>query len=380
MTAIRKNSTLKQRNAHLDLIRVVAMLFVIAIHTEREFHVSALGSTLFSTILFTANGLFFLISGYLAFKFEEDPSRPAASYRTFYWKKFCSLVIPLVFYTTILMMNYYYWDPLKNFLDYPNEYFMDTFWVMFPDSTNGYKWFIYNLIGFMITVPFMKNMFKALSDEALKCFFIIAVGFEAVSVILFSQVIGIPFSVTGWPFMSWYFYFLCGYIIYRLKVFHEKKKLFIAAGIICLAATTLLLLLSSEPPKGGLDNSPVYLFACIGVYLLLESIPVNKYAGKALAFIGDNSYAVYLLHYEMMLFVRSKVSVNSPLSWVGCIFIIAALSLAVAIPCNMLILKPLSKYLTKKASFRTKAIVTAVILIYVIGIPLFLILRSRLPI
>ena len=369
---------LRQRDTHLDLIRVIAMLFVIAIHTEMEFSVPSWGSSLISTILFTANGLFFLISGHFAFKFEEDSANPVASYRSFYWKKFCTLVLPLVFYSTLIMMNYYYWDPLKNFLDYPDEYFMDTFWVLFPSGSTGYKWFIYCLIGFMLTVPFLKIMMKSLSDEGLKAFFIISVGFEAVAVILFLQIIRVPLSVYGWPFLGWYFYFLCGYIIYRLGFFHKKKWIFITAGLICLVVTAVLLALNPLGLEGALDDSPVYLFGCIGLYLLLESIPVNKYIGRALSFIADNSYGVYLLHYEMMILARSKVSVSSPIAWIGCILLIAAMSLAVTIPCNMLILKPLTKYLTKKASFRTKAAVTAVILIYIIGIPLFLMLKSRI--
>jgi len=375
-----KSTGLKHRDTHLDLIRVIAMLFVIGIHTEREFAMSSFGNSLLLTILFTANGLFFLMSGHFAFKFEEDPVHPAASYRSFYWKKFCSLIIPLVFYSTLIMMNYYYWDPLKNFLDYPNEYFMDIFWNIFPVSTTGYKWFIYCLIGFMLTVPFVKIMMKSLSDEGLKAFFITAVSFEAVAVILFSQIIHTNFSVYGWPFMGWFFYFLCGYMIYRLDVFHSKKALFIVSGAVCLLISAVLCSVTPEGLEGALDDSPIYLFTCIGMYLLLESIPVNKYIGKVISFIADNSYAVYLLHFEMMIFARSKVTVNTPLSWTVCILLIAALSLAVAIPCNILILKPLAKYLTKKASFRTKAIVTAVILTYVIGIPLFLILKSRLPI
>lgn len=375
-----KSTGLKHRDTHLDLIRVIAMLFVIGIHTEHEFAMSSFGNSLLLTILFTANGLFFLMSGHFAFKFEEDPVHPAASYRSFYWKKFCSLIIPLVFYSTLIMMNYYYWDPLKNFLDYPNEFFMNVFWNIFPVSTMGYKWFIYCLIGFMLTVPFVKIMMKSLSDEGLKAFFITAVSFEAVAVVLFSQIIHTNFSVYGWPFMGWFFYFLCGYMIYRLDVFHSKKALFIVSGAVCLLISAVLCSVTPEGLEGALDDSPIYLFTCIGMYLLLESIPVNKYIGKVISFIADNSYAVYLLHFEMMIFARSKVTVNTPLSWTVCILLIAALSLAVAIPCNILILKPLAKYLTKKASFRTKAIVTAVILTYVIGIPLFLILKSRLPI
>ena len=368
----------KQRDMHLDLIRVVAMFFVISLHMKWGFHVSTFWNAFFRSIFFTANGLFFFISGRYAFRFKEDENNPLSSYKTFYWKKFCSLIMPLVFYSTFIIANYVYWDPEKHIFDQdPIEFIMMLFWRVFPTSTKGYIWFIYCLVGFMMTVPFISIMFNAISDKGLKLFFWMAVSFEFVSIVFFSYIIRTTFPFYGWPFLGWYFYFLCGYIMYRLEFFHKKKVLFIIAGLICLGITIVMIATHKESISGVLDDSPVYLFACIGVYLLLESVPVNKYVGKVLAFIADHSLAVYLIHTEMIIYVRSKMPASTPLEWAKCVLFTAFCSLFIAVPCDLLILKPLSKRLTK-APVAAKVAVVSLMLIVYLGIPVFLILKSRI--
>jgi Predicted acyltransferases len=359
-----------KRDAHLDLIRVIAMLFVIAIHTSWDYSLGIFPEVLLRCTLFTANGLFFLLSGHLTLNFKEDPDDPAASYRRFYWKKYCSLIVPLVFYCALMVLY------SEKHIIGPRKFMEELFWKVLPPSREGHTWFIYSLIAYVMTAPFISVMFKHLSDTGLRILFNIAIGLEIISVILFANVIESPFTISGWPFLGWYFYFLCGFFIYKFDSFHKRKFTFIFTGIVCLLITACLITFVDKPLEGTNDTSPVYLFTCISLYLLLESIPVPKFLNKPLEFIGRHAYAVYLIHIEVLVLVRKFMPVNTPLGTLGCVLVIAAISIVIAFICDSLILNPVTKALTK-ASFKAKAaFVTALTLITVI-IPFAMIIIMR---
>ncbi|MBP5180135.1 MAG: acyltransferase [Clostridiales bacterium] len=359
-----------KRDPHLDLIRVIAMLFVIAIHTSWEYSLGIFPEVLLRSTLFTANGLFFLLSGHLSLNFKEDPQNPGESYRNFYWKKYCSLILPLIFYCAVLVMY------SERHLVAPGTFVTELFWKILPSSREGHIWFIYSLIAYIMAAPFVSIMLRNLSITGLRLFFGIAIVFEAVSVMLFSNIIESPFTITGWPFLGWYFYFLCGFLIYKLEFFHKKKVFFIILGAVCLIITACLIAFVEKPLEGTNDTSPVYLFACIGLYLLLESVPVPKILNKPLEFISKHAYAVYLIHIEVLVFVRTFMPVSTPLSTLLCVLTIAAISIAIAFICDSLVLSPITKVLTK-SGFKVKAaFITAVTLITVI-IPIILIIIIR---
>ncbi len=52
-----------KRNINCDLMRVISMIFVIAIHADRSFIKTPFLEVVLSTILFTCNGIFYLLSG-----------------------------------------------------------------------------------------------------------------------------------------------------------------------------------------------------------------------------------------------------------------------------------------------------------------------------
>ena len=359
-----------KRNSHLDLIRVIAMLFVIAIHTSWEYSLGIFPEVLLRSTLFTANGLFFLLSGHLTLNFEEDDLDPASSYRRFYWKKYCSLILPLVFYCALLVLY------SERHLVGPGTFMTELFWKILPSSREGHIWFIYSLIAYVMAAPFISVMFKHISVSGLRLLFGIAIVFEIVSVMLFSNIIESPFTITGWPFLGWYFYFLSGYFIYKLESFHKKKVFFIILGGVCLLITSSLIAFVEKPLEGTNDTSPVYLFACIGLYLLLESVPVPKILNKPLEFIASHAYAVYLIHIEVLVFVRKYIPISTPLSCLACVLTIAAISIAIAFICDSLILRPVTKRLTK-SSFKIKAAFVAVVTMITVIIPIILIIILR---
>ena len=93
----------KKRDVSYELIRVLAMLFIVFDH--------ALNSYLAPDVTkfiepFVAVGvtLFFMLSGKFAFRLNlEDKSL----YKKYYWKKIIGLIIPMLVYTIFISLTLY---------------------------------------------------------------------------------------------------------------------------------------------------------------------------------------------------------------------------------------------------------------------------------
>ena len=60
-----------KRNIHFDLVRVIAMTLVIAVHSNpKPFAETSLAGICFYTILYMCNGLFYMLSGNLNLRKE----------------------------------------------------------------------------------------------------------------------------------------------------------------------------------------------------------------------------------------------------------------------------------------------------------------------
>ncbi len=222
-----------QRDAHADLIRVIAMLFVICMHTysTTDFHLPFKARLFIFPIISTCNGLFYLLSGHFSLsKFKFDEKDNVGAYKTFYWKRFCSIVIPFLFYSTLLFFA-------EGFVsDYPKEHlgilkeinqFAEQIYIK---NNSTHMWFMYSLFGMLLAAPFFARMLHGMSESELRLLMIIAIGWEFLQIILFGNILHKPFNIGGWPFTSALFCFICGYIIHRNPSFKNIKIALICSG------------------------------------------------------------------------------------------------------------------------------------------------------
>lgn len=88
-------STKKERNVNLDLIRVLSMLCVIALHTyPKPLASSVIFTTVFLNLLYTCNGNFYMLSGHLNLKGKFEKK---SDYQNYYAKRFISIILPFLF-------------------------------------------------------------------------------------------------------------------------------------------------------------------------------------------------------------------------------------------------------------------------------------------
>ena len=98
----------KRREISYDVIRCVAMLFVIAVHANpKPYQSGSLWQELFLAVFFSCNGLFFMLSGRFALAKKLDGVRGIL---TFYRRKLFSVFIPLVFFGAIYCLVDLYQD------------------------------------------------------------------------------------------------------------------------------------------------------------------------------------------------------------------------------------------------------------------------------
>ena len=108
MDNLKNQGNYADREINCDLMRVMSMVFVIAIHVSRKpFENHRLLLIMMSTFLASCNSIFYMLSGKfnLKYKFSDKDD-----YRKYYIKKIISIIFPYVFVTCLLSM----WDFYQN--------------------------------------------------------------------------------------------------------------------------------------------------------------------------------------------------------------------------------------------------------------------------
>lgn len=154
---------MKKRVSYCDLLRFFAILSVIMIHVLADFRDEALLNSkpfyVFLTLLdsFTRMGvpIFFMISGIFLLKNQNKED-----YKTFFVKRVLKLFIPFFIISIIYYMN----DSIVNGSSISIIGFINAF------STNSIKyhlWFMYDIIGIYLLMPFLRKLVNALTKKEL---------------------------------------------------------------------------------------------------------------------------------------------------------------------------------------------------------------------
>ena len=241
-------------------------------------------------ILYTCNGLFFMLSGKfaLSFNYEEKDC-----YKKYYFGKFVKIIIPTLFYMAIKEIY------LMHFV-FETEITMKSFIRAFILSViEGYAtteyWFIYFLLANLLVAPFVARIFRNMTNKEFYLFFVICLLCNALTV--YSQWLGhtfaVPFYLSGMNI-----YFFLGYFMDRISSTKKQKSIFMGAGIIGFALTFL----SAEIGNtiNIYDTVPTMTLVVCMIYIIIrDKIKVKKLKNVILT-VGKYSYSIYLLHVIFM--------------------------------------------------------------------------------
>ncbi len=283
----------KEKDLRFELIRCIAMLFVLAVHNKPNLFVedSFLGELEESTFR-ACNGLFFMLSGRFALSSDFDSLREIKS---FYWKRFSALLPPFIIFGTLnTLMDLIRGEESWNFAVFVKASLKG----LMGEWSGTHLWFMFTMIGFILIAPIIGKALQSFKDEVLT-FFMIMIFIWIALIVFLDKDFGYKFAYSN-IFYGWLFFFVLGYYENRVLQKSKHRKVFAICGLIALVANVILIKLPDTwYISGGHDLSPIYICYVFGLYIFLKDLNIAKASGvvkKAVLFLSAQSYVIYLSH------------------------------------------------------------------------------------
>lgn len=304
-----KNQKMMQRNAGIEIMRIVAMLWIIA------FHFTDHGTVLFNKVDnislnwgFLALGrmgggigncLFVLISGYLLFEKE------------FRLRRVLKLWLEVLFYSIVCGLISIYVGT--------DSFSFDTVRRIFTPISSDEYWFMTTYVLLMLLSPFIQRMLSNLSKKEFQAFIFL-------SFILFSL---LPTLGCIFPKVLDYERFLVDQnrlfifiVLYSIGAYFRahgdlfSKKVMVYTGMITFFILYMSFYVIYNINLGGelqydpsalawgLEKAPVVLLA-VAIFSYMITLPVKMH--RVIAFFSSSVFAVYLLHIGRLRTLLFKV-------------------------------------------------------------------------
>lgn len=294
---------INERNYGIDLLRIVAMFFVILLH---QLSLSGgLGFTenmsvyrsywFFEIIAYGAVNMFAIISGYVSYRETEKKRK---------WSNLLSIWLQAIFYGAVITLAFKLISPdLVSWRDVIKS--------AFPVLTNNY-WYLSAYIGLFVLMPIIDAAVRAMSHEAL-------LNTTAGIIIFFSFLdifTGADFNTLGGYSVIWLviLYFV-GATIKKCRLEEKistEKCILLAVGLILVTWITKI---SSEDFCIGNSIiqfnsntlisycSPTILIVSILFVIIFSKLRISEKAGKIISFLASGAFAAYLINLNRCVWV-----------------------------------------------------------------------------
>lgn len=345
---------LKDRLLYIDVIRVIACLMVVAVHSPLPTELTTATDTYllapFTYLMSPCNGLFFMISGALLLKTKD------VEYNAFLRRRLPKLVIPIIVWSIVYMVIVCFRNNagVNETIAFFSRYLVTMFFTS-SEAVNGTLWFMYVLIGIYLLVPILTPWWQRASKREVE--FYLALWTITMCYPYIRIFIDIP--TNEWN-MMYYFsgylgYFILGAYLKRYPILRNRQKYVIMIGIlgsVLLPVMTYLLLMLIG--KESLWNSTLIwsmsissASMCLVYFVLIQQSRFFNTNNKLTYFVSKLSpltFGIYLMHVTgLWLFKYSGLFANVQyILSIPAIFILTFISVT---SCIWLISKtPISKY------------------------------------
>lgn len=316
---------MKRRILYIDIIKVLALLFVIYNHTHQvlissRMHIRIIHNSLFY-LSKSAVPLFFMASGILLMNKNDSLKKII--------KRILRVLIPLIIITVIwTYMHARDIDLLQMINPYSINYF--PYWL----------WFLQSMILIYICLPLIRKI--TLKYENFNIFRILIIGslivfsiFFTIFNIIFKKNQLIITNLLPMPFL----YFIYGYLLSMKK----NKKSLVNISLINLLitlivptfiATKFMLLKKSYLFLDDYKNIYSFIIATslfIIIKYFFENYNKDNIFTKIITHLSNNSYGIYLIHVFSVEFILNMPFIKklSEFHKLECIFIIITLVIIV---------------------------------------------------
>lgn len=323
----------KRRLFYLDLLKVLAALFVVFNHYSFVISPNSYFSKILFTVMFTickvAVPIFVMISGALLLGKKTN-------YKEIFTKRVFRVFIPLVIISALYVFINYDGLNINNifsfivaiFTEYDANYI--PYWI----------WYLYMLIALYIMTPFLQKMLKGFKEKDYKVFFgIFLVGVGVINAIgpLTSVFLGEAKQINS-HFTSNIFsiaigYYVWGYYISKLTL--ERRHAKYAWIVLLISLFTGMLFVNYGVYHRGFSYDEIINWSIIFIALASAALFVlAKYyfinvdkpkLNKLMAIISDSSFGVYLTHVFLFDYIREISFIDSLLKYnsiIGCIVMV----------------------------------------------------------
>lgn len=278
----------KERIAYLDVIRIVACVMVILMHSPMP-DCGAPGFVLTGISFVTAPsiGLFFMVSGALLLP-------TSLTMKEFYKKRLSKVVFPTLIWTFIYLLVKIINGSIT--IDQLPSIMLST---PFSVQGDGILWFMYVLVGLYLITPIISPWLEKASKKEIE----LILGLWIVSLLypILSNVVSVNESNTG---ILYYFSGYAGYYILGYYLNHYKPRVGIITSLLMILIPIIACGLSIRLYQ-DLDFYRYFWYLSIfvismasGWFCLMSKINVKGV--KLLAVASSLSFGIYLSHILVM--------------------------------------------------------------------------------
>lgn len=326
----------RSREANWDLLRSLAMLFVVFVHSMGLIRgeVSWLNADVIFAIVILCDPIFFTLSGFFAIR---PSNRPLKGY---YLNKVSTIILPLVLYSVIM----YFYE--THFIGMNLNGYFEFFYHQLATRW----WFIPALVPCLVAAPFISKGFEKMTNKqvlvlggVISSLFLWGLLFtfskwlgDALDIKTFTSISNVflqlvpPGYLTTAP--AYFQFFIMGGVCRRLlpNLRFGKWAVCVAVGVLFLIQDIVFRIYSLPT----IDPSYSWMFETLGIMALFSRLRIKGSALKAIfGWTGKRSYSIYLLQYETVAFFSTlfyEDALFGPVSDMGALSAIAIWLLAVA--------------------------------------------------
>lgn len=287
----------RKRTAYLDGVRVLAALFVVAVHVVEPVALAQIAGTprdfMFRAvvlIVLTCNLLFFFISGALLLPYKEE------TIGEYYKKRVLKILLPFVLYSLFYLK--FLCATEEGILGWGGQAALD---FLGGTITMGpHLWLIYKLLALYLLVPFYRLMLAKMPERTEKQLFVLIVAALAIRTgcEYFNFDLGISLYLDSWLGL-----FLAGHLMNRAWM-RKYDFCLISGGILALIVSLWIYSFRTDYLEIITNCSILEFLMASAIFVtVLRMNGICARFSKILQVLGKRSFSVLMVH----LFVMSAV-------------------------------------------------------------------------
>lgn len=336
------------RQVKFEIIRIIACVFVLGVHTmwvfSPEVGLKGLYIKVVDTIFILCNPIFFMLSGKFALAQKEYTSE--AQYFKFYLKKLAYLILPLLTYMFFITATNLKMET-GSFSGLLQRFVLD----FISGHQSSHLWFMYVLVGNVLMSPFTSRIFANISKVGAIIFISILLLTNA-AIAYSPYFFSTPFSAWVNPFVGWSMYFYLGACVD--KIFTDKKSVKILT-ILGLGGFLIIILKKYffSYQSHIHDYMPSFTIFALMVYVYLNRIKAEygEKISSIIRFLGAQSFGIYLIHFPIVFALKEVLEIPTWCPEILFQFIYMAIVFIVSLLVSWLIgtfvLKPIQRDIEK---------------------------------